>query len=186
MKSIRFVTSNTHKFQEAREKFSQAGMAIDHVAMAYPEIQAMTMKQVAIQSASTLTSYLDPPFFIEDSGMTVDSLNGFPGPYSSYVFKKIGWQGILSLLSDKEDRRATFYSVIVYIDSNSDLHVFEGIQNGIISKEARGTGGFGFDPIFIPEGSSHTYAEMSIKMKNQQSHRGKSLQLFLNSLLNKM
>ncbi len=168
------ITSNVHKFEEIQVRFSDLGINLEHIQFPYPEAQAETIRDIAIQSAATILTYIQPPFLIEDSGIAIEQLKGFPGPYSSFVFKTVGWKGILKLMRDEKNRKARFISVIVFIDSFRQMHVFEGIQEGHIAEEGRGNKGFGFDPIFIPEGSKLTFAEMDIQTKNEYSHRGKS------------
>ena len=116
---------------------------------------------------------------IEDDGLYIDSLDGFPGPYSSYVHKTIGNQGILDLL--KKNRDAKFISNITYCDKKN-LESFEGKLDGCISKSEKGTG-WGYDPIFIPKNTKKTFAELIDK--NNLSHRYKALKKFSSWYLNK-
>ena len=120
------------------------------------------------------------PLIIEDDGIFIDSLDGFPGPYSSYVFKTIGNEGILNLLKNK--RQAKFVSIITYFDGKT-LESFEGKLDGTISKSQKGKG-WGYDPIFIPKNSSKTFAQMN--EKNNISHRYKALKKFSNWYLRKL
>jgi len=154
-----------------------------HLEMKYAEIQGDSSREIAVQSASTVMTYVNPPFILEDSGLFINSLGGFPGPYSSYIFGTLGWEGILKLVGDS--RVAKFYSVIVYVDDDRDIHVFVGEVMGKISGEGRGDGGFGFDPIFVPEGHEQTFAEMG-EEKNQISHRSRSVLSFLSYLEKKV
>lgn len=185
MKELKVITSNIHKFEELEERLNGLEIELVHIKTAYPEVQAETIREVAIQSATTLMTFIEPPFIIEDSGLSIDHLNGFPGPYSSFVFKTIGWEGILRLMNDVHKRIARFTSIIVLVDKQKNIHVFEGIQGGEISEEGRGIHGFGFDPIFVPGGADKTFGEMDLSVKNQYSHRGKSgvkLRQFLQTL----
>ena len=177
MESLKVITSNVHKFQEIKQRLSDLGIELVHVKVPYMEVQADLIRDIAIQSATTLLTYIDPPFMIEDSGIEIIHLKGFPGPYSSYVFRTIGWQGILNLMKQADNRSARFISTIVLVDSNRNMKVFEGFQEGEISLEGKGSNGFGFDPIFIPEGTSKTYAQMDMETKNHYSHRGKSTKM---------
>ncbi|RLE72114.1 MAG: non-canonical purine NTP pyrophosphatase, RdgB/HAM1 family, partial [Thermoprotei archaeon] len=115
------------------------------------------------------------PFFVEDAGLFVEALNGFPGPYSSYIYKTIGCEGILKLLEGVDNRKAYFLSVVALRAPGLGDVVFKGKVNGIIANEMRGEKGFGFDPIFIPDGCEKTFAEMNIEEKSRYSHRGKAL-----------
>ena len=110
----------------------------------------------------------------------IDSLSGFPGPFSSYVFKTIGNNGILKLVGD--DRDAQFRAVIAYCDSNKKPILFESNVLGKISKNLQGNG-WGYDPIFVPENQTKTYAELA--EKNKLSHRYESLKKFANWFNNK-
>ena len=101
---------------------------------------------------------------------------GFPGVYSSYVMKTIGNEGILRLIDEFEKTEARFKTVIaLYLKSKDKIHIFEGEVLGKVSKEKRGIGGFGFDPIFLPnQFPSSTFAELTLDQKNSISHRGKA------------
>ncbi|MCH8906294.1 MAG: RdgB/HAM1 family non-canonical purine NTP pyrophosphatase [Candidatus Heimdallarchaeota archaeon] len=192
LRSLSFVTSNTHKFKEVNSYFTGARLSnmkftINHLNQKYTELQADTISEVAHASASSLSTIMNHDFLIEDSGITVNRLNGFPGPYSSFVFQTVGWQGILDLLGDQEDRSAFFTSVFV-LSLDKKLVAFEGEVQGSITIEAKGNFGFGFDPIFIPEGQTGfrtTLAEMETDEKNEISHRGKSLRKLFDFLIQK-
>ncbi|MCS7102572.1 MAG: non-canonical purine NTP pyrophosphatase, partial [Candidatus Korarchaeum sp.] len=144
------------------------------------EPQLEDLEEVVVTSVKWLSSYVRRPFFIEDSGLFIDSLGGFPGPYSSYVFKRIGNSGILKLMEGVKERGATFTSAIA-LSLRGRVEVFRGEVRGEIAEAVRG-GGWGFDPIFIPEGSGGlTYGELG-KRKDLFSHRGlscKKLEEFL-------
>ena len=112
---------------------------------------------------------------MEDSGLFIDALNGFPGPYSSYVFRTLGNRGIVKLLDGMENRKAYFLSVVAYADG-CEIRSFTGKVKGNISREIRGGEGFGFDPVF--EVSGKTFGEVSIKEKNEISHRKHAFESF--------
>ena len=111
--------------------------------------------------------------------MFIDSLEGFPGPYSSYVFKTIGNKGILNLIKNK--RNAKFVSIITYCDKRI-VKSFDAKLDGYISKSQKGKG-WGYDPIFIPQNTKKTFAELN--NKNELSHRSKALKKFSNWYLHK-
>ena len=117
---------------------------------------------------------------VEDDGLFIDSLSGFPGPFSSYVFDTIGNNGILRLVGNKRD--AQFVSIIAFCESNAQQMIFESNVVGTISKNVQGKG-WGYDPIFIPEKQNKTYAELDAK--NKLSHRYESLKKFANWFKNK-
>ena len=112
---------------------------------------------------------------VEDSGLFIDSLDGFPGAYSSFVEGTVGLDGILRLLEDAGDRGAEYRAVAI-VDSEGRTWQANGICRGRISKEMLGSGGFGYDPIFVPaEGDGRTCAQMSAEEKSAISHRGQAL-----------
>ncbi len=172
---LAFVTSNPGKVKEAREYLSQLGVEVYQLSLSYPEIQADTLEEVAEYGARWLAERIEVPFFLDDSGLFIPALSGFPGVYSAYVYRTIGIEGILKLMHGVSDRRAYFKSVIAYW--NGEVHVFEGRVDGEIV-EPRGSGGFGFDPIFRPSDETKTFAEMTIAEKNRISHRGRALESF--------
>lgn len=170
---ILFVTSNEHKFAEVNQFMEKSGYALKWEKMKYIEIQGDTTHEISLDSALRLKSTIKSDFFLEDTGLYIDSLNGFPGPYSSFVASKIGNEGILKLLAGKE-RSARFLTVVTFCRDGA-CRQFEGFLNGSISQKISGEKGFGFDPVFIPEGRKTTLAEMSIIEKNEISHRGRAL-----------
>jgi XTP/dITP diphosphohydrolase len=120
---------------------------------------------------------------VEDAGLFIDALDGFPGPYAAYVYKTIHNSGILKLMKNLPDRKAKFQSVIAYCDEQTvcDPTCFEGEVKGEITpieRKEQGKSGFGFDPIFQPDGSKKTFAEMTIDEKNGCSHRAKAIRRF--------
>ncbi|USS41197.1 XTP/dITP diphosphatase [Thermococcus aggregans] len=171
-----FVTSNKGKVEEVKKYLSPLGVEIVQKNIEYPEIQANTLEEVVTFGINWLKERIDEPFFIDDSGLFIESLKGFPGVYSAYVYKTLGNEGILKLMEGANDRRAYFKSVIGYYDG--ELHMFTGVVHGKITNEKRGNKGFGFDPIFMPEGYSKTFAEMKTEEKNKISHRGLALKEF--------
>ncbi len=182
-KGLRFVvvTSNPGKAEEFKELFSEYGLRFRIEPMKTPEIQAVDLKLIAESSAVYAYSVLREPVMVEDAGLFIDTLNGFPGPFSSYVFKTIGINGVLKLLEGVEDRRARFLSVIAFYSPITEpVKIFTGEVEGYISKEPRGSKGFGFDPIFVPtEGDGRTFGEMDVSEKNKFSHRARSARKFI-------
>ncbi len=169
-----FVTSNEGKYREVKEIGREYGVEVEWIREEYLEPQGSDLEEIARRSAEMLSEKLKEPFFIEDSGLFIEALNGFPGPYSSYVFKTIGNKGILKLMEGVENRNAYFLAVIAYFDGEKVL-TFKGRVDGRIAEEMRGDKGFGFDPIF--EYNGRTFAEMGDE-KNLVSHRRKALDEF--------
>ncbi|MFQ5497363.1 MAG: XTP/dITP diphosphatase [Nitrosopumilus sp.] len=174
-----FVSSNYHKFQEAKNILEPLGINLVFFKSNLEEIQSNSLKEIAFQKAKDAFSKCKRPIIIEDDGLFIESLEGFPGPYSSYVFKTIGNKGILNLLHN--NRKAKFISIISFCDDET-LQSFEGKINGVISKSEKGKG-WGYDPIFIPKNSKKTFAELN--NKNELSHRYKALKKFSNWYLHK-
>jgi XTP/dITP diphosphohydrolase len=179
LSDLLFVSSNTHKFKEVQEILGSFGIPIEFFKLNLQEIQSNSIREIALKKAQDAFSKCKKPLIIEDDGLCIDSLDGFPGPYSSYVHKTIGNQGILHLL--KKNRNAKFISTIVYCDKKS-LEFFEGKLDGTISQSEKGKG-WGYDPIFIPKNTKKTFGELTYK--NNLSHRYKALKKFSNWYLHK-
>jgi len=175
-----FVSSNRHKYLEAKTVLDSFGVELGFLKLRLEEIQSDSIKKIAIKKAKDAFSRCSKPLIVEDDGLFVSSLDGFPGPYSSYVFETIGNKGVLNLLDAKRD--AEFVSIIAYCDRKITKS-FEGRIKGAISENQKG-GGWGYDPIFVPKNSSETFAE--IKNKNELSHRYKSLKKFASWYLRKL
>ena len=168
-----FVSSNAHKAAEVRRILHRVGINVNVVAADISEIQHDSLDRIAAAKAVAARDMVGGPAFVEDDGLFIDSLQGFPGPYSSYVFDTIGNAGILRLVD--EPRTAVFKAVIAYSDyAHADARTFAGETHGVISDEARGDG-WGYDPIFIPDGASDTFAQID---KDLYSHRQSALNLF--------
>jgi len=176
---IFFATNNVNKFNEARTILTGYSIAVGMLRVKTAEIQSANLKEIAQTSAQDAFKRCHLPVIVEDAGLFIEALRGFPGPYAAYAYKTIGNKGLLKLMENVEDNRARFRSVIAYCDNSSCVPVcFEGEAAGkITTEERRGNGksGFGFDPIFQPSGSEKTFAEMNIEEKNGFSHRAKAV-----------
>ncbi|MGQ9542922.1 MAG: XTP/dITP diphosphatase [Candidatus Bathyarchaeia archaeon] len=172
-----FVTSNLNKVMEAKSILGAYSIDFEHLKLEYPEIQSDSLSVVASESIKYLYSRLGKPLFIEDSGLFIEALGGFPGSYSSYVYETIGNNGIIKLMEGIQQRAARFESVVSYMDSPQTIHIFTGVVKGSISLKVRGEG-WGFDPIFIPNDRDQTYAEMGFMEKQKVSHRRIALEKF--------
>ncbi len=158
------------------------GYELEHLDAAYPEIQADTLEETIVPGLTWLVSKYDRPIMIDDSGFFVDALKGFPGVFSSYVFKTIGCEGILRLMDGRSDRSARFECCIGFMAPGDETFIAEGVAKGSVPHEMRGSGGFGYDPIFMNEGHTKTYAELDVEEKNKVSHRGKAIESFIEEL----
>ncbi|MGQ9582539.1 MAG: XTP/dITP diphosphatase [Thermoplasmatota archaeon] len=174
---LRVVTSNEGKFRELKSGLEGAGHIAEWSRISYPEIQASSLDEVVEESLRWIVRRLVPiePIVLEDSGLFIEALSGFPGVYSAYVFKTLGWAGVLKLMEGVEKRAAAFESRIGFWAPGRGPHIFKGSCRGYIALEPRGSSGFGYDPIFAPEGEERTFAEMSVGEKNALSHRGRAL-----------
>lgn len=179
---IFLATSNLGKVKEFREKLINSDITIDHVEIPYPEIQSDSLEEIAKFGAKFLVNKINEIVTVEDSGLFINNLKGFPGPYSKHTFYTIGCEGIIKLLEGIEDRNAYFESVIGYCQPGKVPITFKGRCVGRIAKKQKGTGGFGYDPIFIPNGSKITFGQMDTVEKNKHSHRGKSVEMFMKFL----
>lgn len=185
---LAFITGNAGKVTELRLLAEPLGFKVTQDARGYPEVQADSLAQVCSAGADhLLASGLKPPFLLEDSGLFVSALNGFPGVYSRHALDTIGCRGLLKLLVDVEEelRSAAFRAHVLYVDAAGQRHAFEGTCKGRIAARPAGSSGFGFDPVFIPAGAGvggRTFAQMDAAEKTRFSHRGKAVRAFLDSL----
>jgi len=171
-----FVTTNPNKLREAQLVVSRYGIELYPVTVRKIEIQSDSLEEIAVYAAKKAFEEVRQPLIVEDAGLFIDALNGFPGPYSSYVYRTIGVRGVLKLMEGVENRRARFVAVVALALSLDRIEVFRGVVEGTISYEPRGSGGFGFDPIFVPEGFDKTFAEMSTEEKCAVSHRARAFE----------
>lgn len=158
------------------------GYELEHLKTTYPEIQADTLEETIVPGLNWLMKKFNKPMMIDDSGLFIDALKGFPGVYSSYVFRTLGCDGVLRLMQGTRDRSARFECCIGFMSPGDEPHISKGVARGSISGEKAGAGGFGYDPIFVHEGYSKTYAQIEVSEKNKISHRGKAIEAFLMEL----
>ncbi len=173
-----FVTGNIHKFVEARRVLAKYNVATAMLRVKTAEIQDDSIEKVVKASAVDAVKKCGLPIIVEDAGLFIKALKGFPGPYSSYVYRTIGTRGILKLIENVERREAYFHSVVAFSSPSKLSKCFHGKVEGKICREERGSLGFGFDPIFSPSSQSRTFGEMTTEEKNKYSHRAQALQKF--------
>ena len=186
---IYFITGNIHKYNEISAFFNKENLnyVLKQKNIKTIEVQAESIKEIALYKLESIKGQVNGSYFIEDAGFFVDTpLNGFPGVYSSYVMKTLGNKGILRLIDDFEKTQAHFTSSIALYFKPLDKNlIFEGDVYGRVSKTIRGSGGFGFDPIFLPNVMpDSTFAELTTDEKNKISHRGKAWRKFTKFLNN--
>jgi len=174
------MTENPDKFREARSILDGQGIQIRQLKRAKVEIQDSSLEKIARHAIKTASVNHLGLLLVEDSGLFIDALRGFPGPFSSYVYKTIGLNGILGLMHGQRKRNAYFQTSIAVASAKVPPRVFTGTVRGSVSREIRGTAGFGYDPIFIPEGFRETFGQTKAEFKNKTSHRARAFLKFAN------
>jgi XTP/dITP diphosphohydrolase len=191
MKTLIFATNNNNKVIEVRSilknefkilSLAEAGIDID-----IPE-PFNTLEENAYEKARVINNITKGNCFAEDTGLEVDALNGEPGGKSArYAGEGRNFENnidkLLSNLKNTDNRKAQFKTVICII-LDGEQHIFDGICKGTIIAERKGQSGFGYDPVFIPDGADKTFAEMTLEEKNNFSHRKKAFKKLTNFLKN--
>jgi XTP/dITP diphosphohydrolase len=187
-----FATNNLHKLTEVQEMTGSiiSLKSLDDIGCAedIPET-GETLDKNALQKAEYVHSKFKVDVFADDTGLEVEALNGAPGVYSArYAGPERNSENnikkLLLELKGKENRKARFKTVISLIMSN-EVFQFEGVVNGVITETASGLSGFGYDPVFVPDGFDETFAEMSAAQKNEISHRGRAMRALVDFLKTK-
>lgn len=182
MKKLLFVTGNQNKVREIKAILGDivdlTGLKDVSWTADIPETTG-TIQGNSLQKASVVFDKLGLDCFAEDTGLEVNALNGEPGVNSARYAglnknSEDNMDLLLEKLTDKEDRSAQFRTVITLL-LNGEQHFFEGICKGHIAKARQGEGGFGYDPIFIPDNYSLSFGQLSPQVKNQISHRAKAV-----------
>ena len=189
MTKIVFATNNSHKLAEIRAMLPQG---IDVLSLAdinchvdIPET-ADTLEGNALQKAQFIYENYGYDCFADDTGLEVDALDGAPGVHTArYAGEQHDTEAntdkLLSELKEKNSRRARFPTIIALIEKG-EVHLFEGVVDGEIATERRGADGFGYDPVFIPEDTGKTFAELGVSVKNKISHRARAVCKLMNYL----
>ena len=177
---ISVITSNPGKVREYQKGLSDYGIEMVHLRHPYDEVQTSRLEEVVEKGMDALSAEGLRDYIIDDSGMFVDALKGFPGVWSAYAQKTIGNSGILKLMDGVEDRGAVFRCCIG-CDIGGEMTIVTGECRGVIACAEKGTDGFGYDPIFSPDGE-RTFAEMPLDEKNAISHRGDAVRKLIEAL----
>ncbi len=184
-----FATNNKHKLKEVQTLLPNTIelLSLDTIGCDedIPETQ-LTIEGNALQKANYVKEHYGYDCFADDTGLEVNALNGAPGVYSArYAGPNRNAANnnskLLKELSTKADRTARFKTVIALV-LNGKTHTFEGICQGTITEMRKGEDGFGYDPLFQPEGFDKTFAEMTLEQKNELGHRGKAIQKLIQHL----
>jgi XTP/dITP diphosphohydrolase len=165
------VTGNKRKALEIGQIL---GCEVEAKALEIQEIQSLDVVYVARHKAAQAFEQLGCPVLVDDTGMVIEALNGLPGALVVWFLDAVGPAGILQMIAHQENRRARVSTCIGYADSTG-VYTFLGEVSGSIPSELLGENGFGYDPIFIPDGADVTYAQMSDEQKNANSMRGIAL-----------
>ncbi|MDO8727123.1 MAG: XTP/dITP diphosphatase [Candidatus Methanoperedens sp.] len=176
MRKIIFVTGNAHKVKEASNILLKLGITVEQNNCGYPELQEDELEKIAAYGAECAADHLGGEVMVDDSGLFIRALGGFPGPYSAYVFDTLGNERILKMMEGGTDRAAVFRCVIGYCRPGEKALLFSGEVEGEISLVGRGDAGFGYDPIF--EVGGRTFGDMGDYEKNLLSHRYRALLKF--------
>jgi XTP/dITP diphosphohydrolase len=176
------VTGNPGKLAEARRMVGRAveGGAIEAVAMDLPEIQSLDYREVLRAKGEEAWRRLGRPLVVEEAGLDLAALGGFPGPLVKWMLEAAGAAGIARTAAALGDSRATARCFLLYQDGERSV-VAEGATEGTLVAP-RGSGGFGWDPVFQPEGSERTFAELAGQEKDAVSHRGRAWRALLAAL----
>lgn len=166
-REILFITGNDKKAEEVR---AITGLDVLTKNLDIPEIQSLDVEEVARAKALAAFHLTGQPVIIDDTGMSIEALNGLPGALVVWFLDTLKPEGILKMLSGEKNRKASVSTCIAYADQNG-TSVFTGTVHGEIANSLRGENGFGYDPIFIPAGYNKTYAEMTGDEKNEISMR---------------
>jgi len=173
-----FVTSNANKWQEAQRIL---GSPLERVELDLPELQAETVSAVALAKAKSAYAALARPVIVEDAGIEIAGLGGFPGPFIKYWEKLGGLRSICRAADGLADRRVRAICALgICSDEGADVVV--GSVSGLLSLSPRGESGFGWDAIFVPEGEGRTFGEMTAQEKDARSHRRRAWELLRDRL----
>lgn len=187
MDKLILASRNKNKIEEMQSLVSGLGIEV-YSALDFPELEEVeedlpTLEGNALKKARYVHQQTGLPSLSDDTGLEVEALNGAPGVYSArYAGEEVTYQeNVLKLLREmngEQNRLAQFRTVVALVTESKE-HTFEGICKGEITKEQRGKKGFGYDPVFLPNGFDQTFAELDSFVKNEISHRGKAIQKFI-------
>jgi XTP/dITP diphosphohydrolase len=182
--TLHFASGNENKFLEIEKLFekeketkNEKNVRVIFSKILIKEIQSDSIIEVAEDKVRKAFKVIKKPLIVEDDGLFIEDLNGFPGIYSSFVFNTIGNKGILDLLMDNKNRRANFLSIFSFFDGKT-IETFSGKTSGHITTKISPSG-WGFDPIFQPINEYQTYGQINMIKKNEISHRSKAFRKFL-------
>lgn len=172
---ITLVTGNWAKVAQAKEILEPIGIEVDNVKIDTPELQLDSVEEVAAYSAKWASEKLKCNVVKNDTGIEIDALKGFPGPYTHYVQDTLGERGILKLLKGEENRKARFIQALAFCEYGKEPVVFKSITEGRIAKRKSGKYGWCWDFIFVPDGEEKTLGsfkdEYRLKLWNDTGYK---------------
>ena len=190
MRTVWFMTGNAGKVREAKHALEPLGFEVKQLVVEGVDISEPQCDDLEIVARSKLQQaqghlpHPDDALMVEDAGLFVDALDGFPGVYSAYVLSTLGCNGVLKLMEENNNRNAEFQAVAALL-LEGEVFISRGVCHGVLAAEASGEDGFGFDPIFVPndierEGilqttNELTFADVDLSVKEKFSHRRKAL-----------
>lgn len=172
------VTGNPGKLAEARRL---AGLDFASVSVDLPEIQSLSYEEIVREKAAEAWRLVGAPLVVEEAGLGLSALGGFPGPLVKWMLDAAGAEGIARTAIGLGDPRATATCLLLYKDAEREI-LAEGETHGTLVFPGRGAKGFGFDPVFLPERSGLTYGQLDGVEKDATSHRGKAWRELLRRL----
>ncbi len=181
-KTINLVTHNLNKVKEFR-RILEPEIKVNHLDRSYPELREESTEEIARSSARRLSKEFNIPVVVEDSGFFIEAFSGFPGICTAFVHRHIGIKGILRLMEGVKERGCSYISVIAYCEPGGEPVSFRGVEKGEVAEEARGSGGWGQDPIFIPEGKDKTYGQLREKEELPNAFRYEAIKKLKRFLL---
>ncbi len=171
MKKILIATGNKGKVEELEDILK---VPLEIADIEIDEVQSMDLEYVSKRKTEEAYKILKRPVITDDVGVFIEAWGNFPGPFVKYAYQILGLKKILELLKDEENRNVIVKSAISFHDGEK-IHTFVGEVKGKIALEEKGTQGWGFDPIIIPDGETQTFAQMGPKKKNTLSHRRRAI-----------
>jgi XTP/dITP diphosphohydrolase len=179
MKTVYLLTSNPGKVEEIKLLVKKFGIEVLAEDMEIPEIKSDSQEEIAIEKVKFATKKIKKHVITEDTGIYFEAYENFPGTNSRWIFESIGYEGILKIL-EGESRKAYFKTTVGFCEPGKEPEVFVGICKGEITEKIRGSPHprLPYDAIFIPEGETRTFAEMTKEEKNKYSHRAKAVENF--------
>lgn len=172
MKELIFITGNQHK---ADYLAMWLGMPVEHIRLDLDEIQSLDLREIAEHKVRQAFEIVKRPVLVEDVALTFTAMGRLPGPFIKWFLGEIGRDGLCKLADGLADRKAE--AAIEYaLYDGKNMKLFSGKTSGTIADEPRGDSGFGWNPIFIPDGSDKTYAEMDETELHQFSMRGRAIE----------